>query len=738
MKRLLSILTVFGLMLGGATVGCHGSRGTQRSWEVWPDFGPQSAEVADPGTSWGAPDFGPGGSGQPGKAVAALKAADSCDEVVQAWKEAAIQEMRERLEAAWNEISHWKNECYPDYGWYLLDVVVADIPAAGDSGGGAQEYSTTNVQVAGVDEADWLKNDGQWIYVLADGSFQVISAWPPEKAHLVSRTSIQGRPIAMFVHQDIAVVFSSVGSDYYGGYSQCKYGYDCEFTGDGADTLVTVLDLADRAKPKLLRETWINGSYLTSRRMGPFVYVAVHFREPQVLPPGLIEVYPAVVIEAMNQASCGESLPLDPQVVKAAFEELYEQNKQKILAVDYGKWLPRVTDTVYVNGVPTTLSNPLTECEGYYLDEYGDGLALLSLLSFDMTRQDRLHATTIRSRPGAVFASKQSLYLAMRHYRMWGKPWYEGMEGQYEATTVHKFRLSDGEPGTTYEGSGVVKGRVLNQFSMGEHEGRLQIATTTGHLPGPTTNTVAVLEPKNGRLEVVGLLDGLAPNEDIRAVRFNGDIAFVVTFKKVDPLLVIDMSNPTKPVVKGELKIPGFSTYIHFLDPTHLLTIGFDAEDQGSSALFQGVMLQVFDVTDITKPSLLHKEVIGTRGTASEAAMDHLAFNYFAPKKWLAVPMVVCEGGSGDMFAITMTFNGLMVYEVTIENGFKYLGGIPHAVAQDPYYYGNCGAWWSQSSSTVKRSVFLDDYAVSVALDVLKFAHVSDLSHPVAEISLTQ
>lgn len=118
--------------------------------------------------------------------------------------------------------------------------------------------------------------------------------------------------------------------------------------------------------------------------------------------------------------------------------------------------------------------------------------------------------------------------------------------------------------------------------------------------------------------------------------------------------------------------------------------------------------------------------------------MDHLAFNYFAPKKWLAVPMVVCEGGSGGTYGYEMTFNGLMVYELTVENGFRYLGGIPHAVAENPDYYGGRGVWWSESSSTVKRSVFLDDDAVSVTLDVLKFAAVSDLGHPVSEVPLDE
>ncbi len=737
--RHIGIAMVLGVMVVGAGAGCHGAR-TPGSWEVWPDFGPGGGEVADPGASpWNAPDFGPGGTGSVGKALVFLKPAESCDEVMADWKQAAIEEMRKQLNAAWDRVANWSMPCYPDYGWgWWADGVPVDVPVASDPGGGAQEYSTTNVQVVGVDEADWLKNDGQWIQVLADGKLQVISAWPPEQAHVVSKTPIEGRPIAMFVHRDVAVVFSSVGVGYSGdsGYygSRCTYGYDCEFTGDGADTKVTVLDLRDRANPKRLREVRLNGSYLTSRRIENFVYAVVHFRDPQVLPPGLIEVYPEVVKQAMAEAVCDQPLPIDPDVAKKAFEELYEENRLKILNADFSAWIPSVSDVIYKNGQPVAQSNPLTDCKGYLLDQSGDGMALLSLVSFDLTRQDPLNATTVRSRPGAVFASKQSLYLAMRHQATGGKPWYEEMAGYKEATTVHKFHLSEATPATTYEGSGIVKGRVLNQFSMGEYQGRLQIATTTGWLPGPTENTVAVLEPRDGRLEVVGLLDGLAPNEDIRAVRFAGALAFIVTFKKTDPLLVIDMSDAAKPTVKGELKIPGFSTYLHFLDATHLLSIGFDAEDHGSFALFQGVMLQVFDVTDITRPSLLHKEVIGTRGTASEAATDHLAFNYFAPKKWLAVPMVVCEGGGSGSYGDKMTFNGLMVYEVTVENGFKYLGGIPHATIANPDYWGGCGMWWSQSSSTVKRSVFLDDYAVSVALDVLKFARVSDLAHPVSEV----
>jgi len=235
-----------------------------------------------------------------------------------------------------------------------------------------------------------------------------------------------------------------------------------------------------------------------------------------------------------------------------------------------------------------------------------------------------------------------------------------------------------------------------------------------------------------------GIVDHIAPEEDIRSVRFDGNLAFVVTFKKTDPLFVIDVSDPEAPVIKGELKIPGFSTYMHLMDDGHLLSIGYDADDQGSFAWFKGIQLQVFDVTDAENPSLLHKELIGTRGSTSDAATNHLAFNYFKPKDLLAIPMVVCEGGGdGGMYGTQMSFNGLLVYNVTVADGFTKLGGIPHSEPQtydDPY--GTCGNWWSSSNSTVKRSIIMDDFVYSVAMDKIEISAITDLQNPIAAVAL--
>jgi hypothetical protein len=184
-----------------------------------------------------------------------------------------------------------------------------------------------------------------------------------------------------------------------------------------------------------------------------------------------------------------------------------------------------------------------------------------------------------------------------------------------------------------------------------------------------------------------------------------------------------------------ELKIPGFSTYLHPLDDTHLLSIGYDADDEGSFAYFDGVMLQIMDVEDPKKPELLQREVVGTRGSSSEALTDHLAFNYFAAKKMLAIPMTICEGGGNGMFGDVMTFTGLLVYDVSIEDGFSLHGRVPHPAPSGYYasgYSTSCSSWWTQASSPVKRSAFIEDYVSSLGDALAKISPLDDLSEDAA------
>jgi hypothetical protein len=258
------------------------------------------------------------------------------------------------------------------------------------------------------------------------------------------------------------------------------------------------------------------------------------------------------------------------------------------------------------------------------------------------------------------------------------------------------------------------------------------------------TNNVTTVNVGPGNVWVLAEVTGMAPTEDIRSVRFDGDRGFVVTFpvfspqvSPQDPLYVIDLSDPNHPAILGELEIPGFSTYMHMMDTGHLLTIGYDADDQGDFAWFAGIQLQIFDVSDMSDPRLDHRHVIGTRGSASEATTNHLAFNYFRPRDLLALPMVICEGGDDSTYGNTMTFNGLLVFDVTVDDGFHEHGRMPlSGPTPDEGYYGVCGSWWTDASSGVLRSIIMEDYVYSVAADRIQVAHLESLADPIATVTL--
>jgi hypothetical protein len=567
----------------------------------------------------------------------------------------------------------------------------------------ARRASGTNNQVDGVDEADIVKNDGSYVYLATNGALRIVEAMHPR---LLSVTKLPGRAREMLVEGDRAVIFASIGGN---PGRACKYGYDCVFGGDGSPTKVVVMNIADRRHPSVAREIDLSGSLIAARRIGSAVHVVVADGD---------SIAPQYSTWVDDVPYCHGNEP----VVRAKFERLKRDNERLIRAAPPG--FPTVND----GGKSKQLCNVLRPA-------IDDGEAYTSVISFDMN-DDKTPVTssTVQSRPGAVFASQEGLYFAVRHQRAAdGRSWYRSYDVQDEVSDVHKFRIGSEPSETHYLGSGLVPGHVLNQFSMDEWYGYLRIATTQGRVPNPSVeSSVSILaDGDGGNLVRVGAIEHIAPHEDIRAVRFDGDRGYVVTFKKTDPLFVLDLYQPDQPKILGELKIPGFSTYLHRIDPNHLLSIGFDANDHGDFAFFDGIILQLFDVTHPTEPLLLHKEKIGTRGSSSEAATDHLAFNYFDDKKLLAIPITVCEGGGDGVFGNELKFSGLVVYDTTIENGFRRLGGIDHGRQG-----ANCNGWWSDAQSMVKRSIFMDDLVFSIATDRMKVQRLGHLGEDIADIAL--
>jgi uncharacterized secreted protein with C-terminal beta-propeller domain len=679
-----------------------------------------------------------------------LEPVASCTALIDGFKAEAIKRMEEQVDRYRD--NYLTYGCSPYTIWWYpeayIDMNTGAAPPS-DKGASAQSYSETNVQVAGVDESDFVKNDGKYIYILAEKRFRIVDAWPPEQAHEIASLAVEGEPSQMFVTKGKAFIYSTVYAEQQGLKPGVSWGMPIMWDGSydyyGQSKMkITVVDLAEITTPAVIREMTFNGSYLNSRRIGNAVHTAATFPAPQITgltywPEELSTCYQWYGYGYWQEDGTVTAPEFSKEQVIALFEVVKEQNRATILATDLNQWLPSVTDVHHSAGQTQKEVTVIGQCTDYYqapVPEEGNQ-DFLSLISTAMDGSGSVNGTTIIGQQGTVYASADALYVASSQWRQWGRRWFFADKAEIQqATLIHKFALDNEQVSAVYKGSGVVKGNLDNQFHMDEYNSALRVATGIrwGEQPG---NTVSVLKEVDGALQVVGQVDGIAPGEEIRSVRFDGERGFVVTFKNTDPLFALDLSEPTAPTITGELKIPGFSTYIHMLGPDHLLTIGYDAEDMGDFAWFQGIMLQIFDVSSMTTPTLLHKEVIGTRGTASEAASDHHAFNYFPDKGVLAIPMVVCEGGDKGEWGSDMTFNGLMVYDVSIDSGFSHRGDIAHPFPPEyeTFWGGECSQWWSNPDSLVKRSVFMDDYVFSITNNTIKVASLNDLATALSVIT---
>jgi len=566
----------------------------------------------------------------------------------------------------------------------------AQSPEAGDT----TPYSTTNIQEPGVDEADIVKNDGTHIYWLKGRRIHVVAATPPDELDEVATITLDNPADALYLsgHQLIALSYGygpgySHGGIPIGGGGEADEGDTTESspgdTGDatavdaaiampgfvespwfdGNRTRVTFIDVTDPASPTVQATVDMEGHLVTSRLIGNRLHV-------------VLTTYPR--------------LPANPTPLA-------------IQAMSLEDWLP---DFEIATDDGTVQSGDLVRWQHAYRPVSADGYAITAVVTLrtdDPTAP--FESTAITADAGVIYASPNALYVC--------DPEYDWTLGSSRTNTiVHKLTFT--ETGTHYAASGLVPGRPLNQYSLGEYQGYLRIATTQRTFTGEgmqTTNGVYVLDEVDGELTVVGQIEELGIGETIYAARFLGERGFLVTFRRIDPLFTMDLSDPANPRLVGELKVPGYSDHIQFLDENHLLTIGKDAQEAGDwGAWVQGVQLSIFDVSDLANPILLHKEIIGTRGTHSEANNDPKAFNYYPAADALALPIELYEGDTSGPEYGTHTFTGLLVYHVSLDAGFTELGRIS-TVPDDEELGDNC--WWDYYGPT--RGVFIGDavYAVS-------------------------
>ena len=645
-----------------------------------------------------------------------LQSFDSCAELETYVEDTAVLDMRTQLEQA-------KKGYSVSGGGVVLGrpepTMAAGPSAAGDAASGPSAYTTTNTQVAGVDEADFVKNDGTRIFVLSGNRLYINQSWPADQLKNVSSLPIDGWPREMFLDdKNHVVVFSSLWTPYpldgRLGLVMCPSMY-CGYYY--ANTVkVTVIDVADPAVPRVQQQYEFPGYYSNSRRIGSSVRLVLsdNFRWPAD-----IQWWPT---------SSDPTLYLDTSRLAAAYDELIARNEKIIRAASLSDWLPPAKRTLE-DGTQIDVGY---DCRDFSRSNAPTKLGLLTVATLNLDSPGVMSRTSIVAEAGEVYASASNLYIANQHWWWWPEA------GQSDYTYLHKFAITDPDR-AVYVASGGVDGHIADQFSMDESaDGFFRVATTVAtRVEDPAnpwgrleiTNRVSVLGERNGALEVIGRTPDIAPGERITSSRFIEDKGFVVTFRQVDPLFTIDLKNPADPKIAGELTIPGFSTYMHPLDAAHLLTIGMYV-DPANNWQSRSLQLSIFDVSDLSRPVQTFTQKVGTAYGSSEALSEHKAFNYFPARRLLAIPFA--DYLDTYPWSWSSFVSDLRVFEVDPLAGFVPKGALS---MQDVYVSYNDWVWSYYWAPWVRRSVMADQFVYAISDAGIRVADVANLSLPLATVT---
>jgi uncharacterized secreted protein with C-terminal beta-propeller domain len=629
-----------------------------------------------------------------------LDGLSSCEDLEAEIEARAIREMNARIDAVIDSIEgRGDGNSYTD-----APVAGAPTPTATPAPS-ANEYTTTNTQERDVDEPDFVKNDGSRILTLFGKKLVVLAAWPAEATHVQSVSDLEGQPLSMILSRDRLVVFSAVflqGLGNSGGYGPLPA--DVAYYAPSNAVKVSLLDVSGDNQ-RVLDEQYLEGSFLTARRTGSTVRI-VSTAAPRG--PALSD-WPEGRVDWSNRSAA-----------RSAMERVRADNIKRIKASSYKEWIPRILSPGGGGGLTETNR----QCSSFFAPNVPTRLAFTTISTMDLGAGQPVHSTMLNG-ADAVYASPTSLFLAAQH------DWtVHPSETQVREDHTYLFQFdlpSDPRP-VRYVASGGVPGQLVDQFSMNEEAGHLRVATMSHTWLGwqlkSSSNDVYVLHASGGRLVRVGALTALARDEQLYAARFEAQHGYLVTFRTVDPLFTLDLADPQHPKVAGELKVPGFSTYLHPIDTTHLLTIGREVSDDGRS--WGGVQLQIFDVSNFASPVLQHRLVLGSRSSYSDAAYDYKAFTYFASRGLLAIPFSDWSTARARGYKST-----LEVLRATPRDGIVSLGSVDHSdLGQGspyPVYYG-----WTPA---VRRSVMMDDYVYSISSSGVKVSDTRDLSRTVSSIA---
>jgi uncharacterized secreted protein with C-terminal beta-propeller domain len=582
------------------------------------------------------------------------------------------------------------------------DAVTSAAPTNSVRTGGMEastsDFSGTNNQVANVDEGDILKTDGKNIYTV-NGRNINISSINPVDGTLTKVSKIQLSQLLTSVNQ----------LNLYKNYLVVNgFGY----SGYGSQTAIGIYDVSDTARPLLIRELAIDGDVQTTRMIDGVVYLVANYQNYQIYP------YPQpMMYKTQNSTDSNSATSQTPEVTAQTKKSNLEKNLPKI----YDSQNPKLSQTIL-------------PCEQIKYIRPIQNLSFMTILSLDLKNpRGDFEKEVVMGNSQNVYASDKNLYLAQTNYN------YRNFGNGKQTTSIFKFNLNNSE--IKFQTQGEVPGTVLNQFSMDEFEGNFRVATNEqeNYQPSVFPNVFSSIAPINptvtpqtnnlfvldGNMKISGSVEDLAAGEKIYSVRFMGKKGYIVTFKKTDPLFTFDLSDPKNPKKVGELKIPGYSDYLHPISENLIIGVGKNALDAVDSfgdnqgfAWYQGLKLGLFDVSDLANPKEVGNVEIGDRGTDSVVLNDHKALLWDARNNLLTIPVTlmlipedqkteqqknIANGGASYPLYGQFKYQGSYVYEVNPNSGFKLKGRISHieTKAKEPIVDPNAGKKYDEFGQVI-------------------------------------
>ena len=640
-----------------------------------------------------------------------------------------------------------------------------------------QEYSRTNIQIEGVDEPDIIKNDGNYIYIASSSNLSIIKAYPAEQAEIIAIINVNGTIQEIFINGNNLVVFG--WENYAYGCPACDLrGVSGAIPPEVYSlpmAFIKVYDIGDKENPEELQSITYEGSYYDARMIGNYVYVIAN--QPLIKDENDIKL-PSVIYNGVEEPLEAKEIAYFPiSDYSYQLTTIFAINLDNE-EIERESFLTGYTQTLFVseNNIYLTAPKyvPYQDYETKMIEqvilpvvdkETRDKIQdALENEDFELYTRQQMANDILANYYNSLSSEEKSQFeenLADKA-REFESDWQKEMQ----KTTIHKISINKEK--IEYVAKGEIPGYVLNQFSMDEHEGYLRIATTTqpqwfggpiimgadvsstGGFGGIDTANVGRVESvdisitanamedqtddnsdseilqqnveKNHvyvldeDLDIIGKLENLAPDERIYSARFIEDRLYLVTFKQIDPLFVIDLSSPRNPEVIGKLKIPGYSTYLHPYDENHIIGIGVDTDNEQGRTLQAGLKLALFDVSDVDNVKEISKYTIGGRGSSSDALYEHKAFLFDKEKNLLVLPATVYK----DNYQVE--FEGAYVFSLDLEDGFQLKGKITHLnESEQSQLIGNeIMYYYPPYEAHVQRSLYIGDVLYTLSQRSLK------------------